>query len=280
MTEVDLTGIAHAWNELQGTNPPEHLLAEYYPRLSSAEMRRAGVGALAAAAAAHVSLAESYDGGGARIAIRNPDHGAADYTGNRTLIDIVVEDIRYAVASVVAELNRQGLAIRDVHHPIMAVRRSGGSLSIVPDAELTHVSTETAGLPVIGPDGEAVGGVSGAHSESWIHIEVDRVPDEDFAAIEEGLAGVLEYAAAADRDRDRLRQRARDIASELRAHAPRPELTAEAAEAAELLDWMDHGFVFLGYREYELAVDAEGKRLDPVEDTALGISSLRESTLR
>src|SRR5699024_5710964 len=112
------TGIAHAWTELRGEAPPEHLLAEYYPRLSSAELRRAGPEALAALASGHVSLAVPYDGGPARIGIRNPDPGAADYTGNRTLIDIVVEDIRYAVASVVAELNRQGLAIREVHHPI------------------------------------------------------------------------------------------------------------------------------------------------------------------
>lgn len=277
MTEVDLTAIAHAWNELRGTTPPEHLLAEYYPRLSSAEMRRAGAEALAAAAAAHVSLAESYDGGAARIAIRNPDHDAADYTGNRTLIDIVVEDVRYAVASVVAELNRQGLAIRDVHHPIMAVRRDGDSLSVIPESELTHTATETAGLPVIGPDGEAVEGTGTARSESWIHLEVDRVPSEDFAAVESGLADVLAYAAAADHDRSRLRQRARDIAEELRARAPRPELQAEAAEAAELLHWMDHGFIFLGYREYALAVDADGKRLDPIDGTALGITSLREA---
>ena len=86
---------------------------------------------------------------------------------------------------------------------------------------------------------------------------------------------VLEYAVAADRDSLRMRARAREIADELRAHAPRPELTAEAAEAAELLTWMDHGFVFLGFREYAFIVDDEGKRLDPIEGSALGISSLR-----
>lgn len=277
MTEVDLAGIAHAWNELRGETPPEHLLAEYYPRLSSAEMRRSGPEALAALAAAHVSLATPYDGGPARISIRNPEHDARDYTGNRTLIDIVVEDIRYAVASVVAELNRQGLAIREVHHPIMAVRRGGEDLTVVPDAELTHTATETSALPVIGPDGLVTGelDVDGVRSESWIHLEVDRVPEEGFDDIESGLADVLAFATAADRDRTQLRQRARDIAAGLRAQAPRPELTAEAAEAAELLDWMDHGFVFLGYREYALSVDGDGKRLDPVPGTALGISTLR-----
>ena len=277
MTPVDQTDIARAWSEQQGQDAPAHLLAEYYPRLAGDEMRRTGAPALAANAAAHLELARTYDGGRARVAIRNPEHSALDYTGNRTLIDIVVTDIRYAVASVVAELNRQGLAIRDVHHPIMAVRR-GAELTIVPDAELSRAATETAALPIIGPgaatDGEEAGGI---RSESWIHIEVDRVPEEDFGQVEAGLVSVLDYAEAADRDSQRMRARAREIADELRAHAPRPELAAEAAEAAELLTWMDHGFVFLGFREYAFIVDEDGKRLDPIEGTALGISSLREA---
>ena len=277
MTPVDQTDIARAWSEQQGQDAPAHLLAEYYPRLAGDEVRRTGAPALAANAAAHLELARTYDGGRARVAIRNPEHSALDYTGNRTLIDIVVTDIRYAVASVVAELNRQGLAIRDVHHPIMAVRR-GAELTIVPDAELSRAATETAALPIIGPgaatDGEEAGGI---RSESWIHIEVDRVPEEDFGQVEAGLVSVLDYAEAADRDSQRMRARAREIADELRAHAPRPELAAEAAEAAELLTWMDHGFVFLGFREYAFIVDEDGKRLDPIEGTALGISSLREA---
>jgi glutamate dehydrogenase len=76
VTQVDQTDIARAWSEQQGENPPAHLLEEYYPRLAGAEVRRTGAQALAANAAAHLELARDYDGGPARVAIRNPEHSA------------------------------------------------------------------------------------------------------------------------------------------------------------------------------------------------------------
>jgi glutamate dehydrogenase len=277
LTEVDLTDIARAWTELTGTTPPENLLAEYYPRLSPSEKRRVGPAALARIAAAHWELACAEEGEEVRIAIRNPAHDAVDYTGSRTFIDIVLADVRHAVSTVVAELTRQGLAIREVHHPIMAVRRTESGLSVLPDSQLERVSTDTSVLPVIAPGREADGG-PGPVSESWIHVEADRVPEEDFPALTQALTEALELARAADADRERMQARAEEIAAELRAHAPRPELAAEAAEAADLLEWLGKGFVFLGFREYRLVTDGEDRSLEPVPGTDLGISSLRRAS--
>ncbi len=276
MTEVDLTDIARSWGELTGTTPPENLLAEYYPRLSRSDLERTGPDALARIAASHFELAEAYDGGEVRIAIRNPALGAVDYTGSRTFIDIVLTDIRHAVSTVVTELTRQGLSIREVHHPILAVRRGADGPAIVADSQLRRVSTDTSVLPVIAPGPDADGG---ARSESWIHVEADRVPEEDFPGIENAVREALELARAADADRGRMQARAAGIAAELRARAPRPELIEEAAEAADLLEWLSKGFVFLGYREYRLVADGDARSLEPVEGSALGISALRASTI-
>src|SRR5699024_7829382 len=81
--------------------------------------------------------------------------------------------------------------------------------------------------------------------------------------------------AAAARDSQAMAGRAKDIAAELSAHPPRPELASEAEAAAELLNWLEGHFTFLGYREYDYIDDEEQASLEPIQGTSLGISALR-----
>ncbi|WP_349828677.1 NAD-glutamate dehydrogenase [Brevibacterium litoralis] len=280
MVESGTTVLTQAWVEVTGAEPPRNLLSAYFPRIDETELAVHGAIGLAAQTARHLDLAAGYDGGDALIDIRNPGPEEPDHAGNRTVIDLVVTDKRYTLSSVVNQLTRTGRNIRSVRHPVVAVDRGHDDMRILATEDVTSESTNTVALPVLSPEGYAAADDAATVSiESWIHLEIDRIPSAEFAEVEAGLRTVLEFVAAADADHDAMVDRSREIAAELRAHAPRTELTEEAAEAARLLDWLDGRFAFLGYREYLLGTKNGETTLVPVEDTAMGISALRETTV-
>nr|WP_272902492.1 NAD-glutamate dehydrogenase [Brevibacterium daeguense] len=204
------------------------------------------------------------------IDIYNPGPDDPENVGNRTVINIVTEDMRYLLSSVVAELTSSGLSVREVRHPILVVERGAG-LAVVAPGELKRTVTDTTALPVISADN----GPGERAVESWIHLEVDRIPDDRFTTVIDTIQQTITFVTAADRDREQMIAGARAIAADLRARPPRPELAAEAVEAAELLEWLEGRFAFMGYREYRLTEKGGEKILEPIEDTALGISALR-----
>ncbi|MGW9827673.1 glutamate dehydrogenase [Brevibacterium pityocampae] len=271
MTEVRSTEIAQQWSALTGSTPPENLLAAYYPRPEATPAERYRPRELAASAIEHARCAERHRAGEPTIEIRNPGVDSIEQIGNRTAISIVTDDMRHLVSSLVAELTGLGLAIREVHHPIIVVERGPDGMHVVAPADLSRTVTDTTALPVIAPGDSP----AERRKESWIHIEVDRIPEDRFPEVEAGLRETIEFVAAVERDRHTMADTARHIAESLRTRPPRPELAEEAAESADLLDWLDGRFAFMGYREYALEESGGEKILVPIEDSALGISSLR-----
>jgi glutamate dehydrogenase len=270
VTEVRSTEIAQHWHELTGSAPPANLLASYYPRPEAVDPDSYRPREWAAAAVSHLRTALRHRPGTPTIDIYNPGPDDPENVGNRTVINIVAEDMRYLLSSLVAELTGSGLSVREVRHPILVVERGEG-VAVVDPRELKRTVTDTTALPVISPDS----GPGERTAESWIHLEVDRIPDDRFAAVITTIQQTITFVGAADRDREQMTATARSIAADLRARPPRPELAAEAAEAADLLDWLEGRFAFMGYREYRLTEKGGGKILEPIEDTALGISALR-----
>lgn len=271
MTEVRSTEIAQAWTDLTGSIPPAALIPAYFPRISDAEYETYGPKALAASAARHYDVAGGFDGTTPVVSLTNLSASDADYAGNRTVINIVLPDTRYTLSSIISELTGAGHNIRAVRHPIIVTERAGDQLQIVPSAELSRTTTSTSALPTITP------GMSSTTraKESWVHLEIDQVPEEQFDELRAQIARVLEYVIAAEADREQMRSRAHELAEQLRSAPPRPELADEAVESAELLDWLSGRFAFLGYREYSLDTTGEELSLHPIEGTAMGISSLR-----
>jgi glutamate dehydrogenase len=175
------------------------------------------------------------------------EHG---WESPHTVVETVMQDMPFLVDSVSMEVNRHGRAIHLVIRPIMRIQRDEqGRL-----------------LSVNGDDGV---------DESLIHLELDRLPDQQ--AIEElraDLVRVLGDVAAAVEDWRTMRGRIGEIVTELQDRPP-PVESDEVAEARAFLEWMnaDH-FTFLGYREYDMLTEGGEDVLRPVAGTGLGI--LRE----
>ncbi|WP_309132493.1 NAD-glutamate dehydrogenase [Brevibacterium sp.] len=276
MSQVSYSEIAEEWRKLKGQAAPENFIESYFPRFDPGAPETAPQ-AMAAAAAHHYALGLENDGTAPVIEICNPPVDSPEFLGNHTVIAMVLADMPHLVASIVSDLATAGHAIRLVHHPILAVDGHGSQLTVLSRAEAPAVSADTAGLPLVSEMTETPA-TDMPEQQSWIRIEIDRIPEAEFGDLEERLRSVLSYVSAAAGDARAMADKAREIAAELQAKPPRPELAGEAESAAELLTWLDGHFTFLGYREYDYSQTDGHSELEPLEHTSLGISALRPLT--
>ena len=115
------------------------------------------------------------------------------------------------------------------------------------------------------PVGEAV-------RESWMHVEIDRLPEgDDPEAIVEDIQRVLRDVREAVEDWRKMHSQIEAVVAELRSDPP-PLDPDEVHQAADLLEWLaDEHFTFLGYKEYKLESRDDDDYLRAVPGTGLGI---------
>jgi glutamate dehydrogenase len=227
----------------------ERFVRRYYEHVAPEDLvERSGLD-LCGAALAHWSLLRVRSPGEVKVHVYSPNVEEHGWECPHTVVETVVDDMPFLVDSVSMELTRHGSAIHLVIRPILDVQRDD-------EGELLAVESGN-GRP-----------------ESLIHVEIDRQADP--AVLEQlrvDLLRVLGDVRAAVEDWPSMRQRTLEIGAEL----AQPPLSdhGEAAEARELLAWMNEGhFVFLGYREYDIASEDGEDVLRAVPGSGLGI--LRE----
>ncbi|MFJ4198031.1 NAD-glutamate dehydrogenase [Streptomyces sviceus] len=207
------------------------------------------------AALSHFRLGETRPQGTANVRVHTPTVEENGWTCTHSVVEVVTDDMPFLVDSVTNELTRQGRGIHVVIHPQVIVRRDVTGRLI----EVLTAPPSAGDLP------------HDAHTESWIHVEIDRETDRgDLKQITADLLRVLSDVREAVEDWEKMRDAALRMADELPAEPIAPELRdMEIEEARELLRWLaaDH-FTFLGYREYQLRPDDS---LAAVPGTGLGI---------
>ncbi|MFF1721020.1 NAD-glutamate dehydrogenase [Streptomyces sviceus] len=207
------------------------------------------------AALSHFRLGETRPQGTANVRVHTPTVEENGWTCTHSVVEVVTDDMPFLVDSVTNELTRQGRGIHVVIHPQVVVRRDVTGRLI----EVLTAPPSAGDLP------------HDAHTESWIHVEIDRETDRgDLKQITTDLLRVLSDVREAVEDWEKMRDAALRMADELPAEPVAPELRdMEIEEARELLRWLaaDH-FTFLGYREYQLRPDDS---LAAVPGTGLGI---------
>ncbi|MEA2441771.1 MAG: glutamate dehydrogenase, partial [Thermoleophilaceae bacterium] len=237
----------------------EAFARQYYRWVSPDDLAERSALDLYGAALSHFNHARQRTPGQAKVRVYNPQFEVNGWGSTHTAVEIVTDDMPFLIDSVSMELNRRGFGMHMIIHPVMNVRRDAAG-------HLTEI------LPA-GPDP-----AEGAIRESVIHAEVDRQTDpEQLAAMEQHLLHVIAQVRAVVEDWPAMRARAVEIAAELNG-APPPLDPDEITEARAFLEWLaDHHFTLLGYRDYDLEQDAEGKpQLTAVPSTGLGI--LRQPT--
>ena len=206
-------------------------------------------------ASSHLKFARTRTAGQPKLRVLNPVAPEAGFASRHTVVEIVNDDMPFLVDSTSMEVNRQGLTLHLIFHPIFAVRRDEAG-------ELVELQPRAAR-----PEWPR---------ESFMHLEVDRVADPVArAGLAEGIEHVLGDVRAAVTDWKVMVAKLREVIRELDERPP-PVPREELTESRALLQWLteDH-LLLLGYRCNDLRERNGELELVRGDDAGLGI--LRES---
>ena len=99
--------------------------------------------------------------------------------------------------------------------------------------------------------------------ESWMHVEIDRIPQDETEDVRQTLLKVLLDVREAVEDWRRMHAAVEAIVADLETDPP-PLPYDEIAEGREFLTWLaDDHFTFLGFREYDLVKDGDDELCAP-----------------
>jgi len=164
-----------------------------------------------------------------RLRVYDPDLTNHGWEASCTVVESVMRDRPFIIDTIRDCLREAGVGIRRLLHPVLSVER---------DPRGTVLAIHAAG---------ALG-----RKESFVHVEIDRVPDPE--ALTRALIERLGDVVLATDDYSAMRARAEAVADELRGRTLPAPWNADVDEIAAFLDWLGHkNFVFLGYREYQFA---------------------------
>ncbi|SCZ53549.1 NAD-glutamate dehydrogenase [Thiohalomonas denitrificans] len=232
--------------------PIEAFSREYYRRVGPDDLLDRTLPDLYGAALAHWNLATRRRQGERLIRVYNPRVEEHGWHTTHTIVEIVQDDMPFLVDSVRMELNRQGLTVHLIIHPVMNVRRSaqGALIEVLPEGKEADSSK----------------------AEAFLHFEVDRQTDpEMLGALHAGINRVLDDVAAAVEDWPLMREQLHDCIAALTRQPP-PVEPSELEETRAFLHWLNEdSFTFLGYREYTLEEQDGEKHLRLVPNSGLGI---------
>jgi len=246
----------------KGTGGPPHdevgaLLVAYYRHVAPEDLVDRSEVDLYGALASQYKLAGSRPQGRANVRVFTPSVPVHGWSANgHTVVEIVNDDMPFLVDSVTMELGNQQRNVHVVVHPQFEVERD-----ITGELQSVHSVEDGA----VAPDSDAV-------RESWMHIEIDRVPDQaECEKIATSLEAVLRDVREAIEDWEKMRDKILDIVVDLQVERP-PCDDDEIDQASDLLRWLaDDHFTFLGYREYRLQRQGEDDYLRAIPGTGLGI---------
>ncbi len=236
---------------------PEQFFRAYYHLMATEDLLARDPAELSAIALGHRRFAGQRPVGTVSVRAFNPTLDADGWASAYTVVEVVCDDMPFLVDSVVAALGGFDSGVHLIVHP-----------------QLTSHRTVTGELRAVVADPAAAPETSGvaAVRESWMHLEIDRLPDASLTAVEGRLRQVLDNVNDAVEDWPKMQSHALTIASELRSAPPVGADPHEAREAGRFLEWLAHNnFTFLGYREYSLTHE-EGRDVSrQVPGTGLGL---------
>ena len=213
-----------------------------------------GLNALGHAAAAFLAEPDEL-----KVRVYNPSLETHGWAVPYTVIELSLPDRPFIVDSVRAAVQRQGLEVFHLLHPVFnVVRDASGELSeLLSAAEAPTQTLET---------GEKV-----AYEMFFVTPVESRAAQ---GALEQRVRDALEDVLLATRDYGAMLERAESLALELEelAKTQGSERADELTEYAAFIRWLgaDH-FVFLGYREYDVFERAGVPTLQVTPDSGLGI---------
>jgi glutamate dehydrogenase len=168
-----------------------------------------------------------------------------------TVVETNTDDSPFLVDSVSEELASRQLVIRQLFHPMIGTARDE-------DGRLERVMSSR----------------DASHRESVMHFELERrLSETDRHDLEGRIRAILHDVRLVVRDFEPMQNRARHM-MELARQAAVAYDPQEVGETVDFIEWLlQMNFVFLGYREYRLEDRPQGRVIQAVPGSGLGILS-------
>ena len=227
---------------------------EYFRRLDAEDLLARTPEDLLGALLSHWQFGARRDPGHTLVRVLSPAVAENGWASRHTVIDVVNDDMPFLVDTTTMEINRQGLTLHLIVHPLFTVERDaqGQLLSIAPRSEASDAPQ--------------------ARHESWMHIEVDRLVDpQQRAELAAGLERVLGDVRAAVEDFRPMKEQLGRVIAELE-RAPAALPAAQVQENLAFAQWLaeDH-LILLGYRCQDLVREGGEDALRLVPGSGMGL---------
>ncbi len=179
----------------------------------------------------------------------NPDPAVFPDDQQRTLVQLINDNMPFLVDSVSMACHHFGVDIQLLSHPVLAVLRDEqGRLQAI------HKKAQKGDTP-----------------ESWIHIETSKLGNaSELKKLEDRLRHVIQRVKLAVRDWQAMLKRLDDAKEKLGDLGDK----TTRKQQQKFLDWLkDNHFTLLGYRHYRIEDTGDDKLLRGESETGLGILS-------
>lgn len=197
---------------------------------------------------------------GHHVHVHNPSIDTKTGLGAVTVIDILNTNMPFLLSSILDDLKEQGLDIRLVLHPILAVERDeSGALRTF---ATKHGQEQTSG-----------------NSESLISIHIGRIETVgEHRIIADRISQVLDDVQLVVSDWKPMLDQLQSIIVDYKSSPP-PIPVDEIAEAVQFMHWLaDNNFTIMGMRAYKYVGDEQDGVLE--RDEASGLGLLRDPNVR
>lgn len=225
---------------------------KYFDGADPQELQARGAASLMAMALTHLRLLDQAGSAlGARVRVFNPTIAEDGFASEHTLVQIVHDDMPFLVDSVTMAVNRAGLTVHWMVHPLLVIDR---------DAKGRLMHTELAGSS----------SSAGVRVQSLIQLECDRVVAAiDQEALQIDLLRVLGDVGAAVADWPAMLGRLHHLMTQA---SKVMGTVAQIREGVAFLHWLeDQNFTFLGARDYDLHREGQVTQLIALPQSGLGI---------
>ncbi|MEQ8735466.1 MAG: NAD-glutamate dehydrogenase [Rhodospirillaceae bacterium] len=243
--------------------PLKHFIQQFYEDSPPADLVDASPGALYAAAVSAFEFSKNRPVGKPLLRVLTPDtkKGRKEvWPTERTVIEIINDDMPFLVDSVTAELERLGEPALFIIHPVIPVKRDtdGTLIDVYPEDE-----------PFLD---EVVREEKGVHFESVMHVQIPKETDhETIERIGDTMRSVLRDVRLAVDDWREMRRQAAHIAADFDGGSPGLD-TSQAQEVEDFLHWLhDDHYTFLGYREFTIEAKGKNRILHVQRENNLGV---------
>ena len=176
--------------------PDDALLAPflslYYSELPGEDVDDRKIDDIYAVGVAHFDLGRKRPAGSAVIRVMSPDRERDGWSTPHSVVLVVTDDMPFLVDTMRMLLERHGLDIRLLVHPILLVERDGSDV-------MQRVALFSDRLEGRADESLLV--------EAWTQIEIDRIDDELTATLETELAAAIADVRRVVTDFDPMRER-------------------------------------------------------------------------